>query len=316
MNNKDNTVEWLLSMEKTASALYQDMSKRIGSGAPDITDLLRSLSIDENMHYDMLKRVYGNNRRYICPLLLDGATADRIVHPIREYKEEYSKGPLTIEEVCSVVTRLEFSEWNEMFLYTMSTMSGRSIDHIMEVSGIDDHRRHITEHFRGRKETEATFLKHITTPTDWGNCMLAIEDSEPLAELIKSILAPLGVVDNVKSSGDDAYSRIKNMYYSVIITNIEKGCNKWSAIFQSAARRYPQIRSRFIFMVSADDNETMNYLRRSNLNYLVKPVPMEELRIAVKEVLERKDAPLTNALSFSGSVSVSKTNRNGNGTIA
>jgi CheY-like chemotaxis protein len=105
-------------------------------------------------------------------------------------------------------------------------------------------------------------------------------------KLLEDILKIEGITVRA-SNGYEALEKIGKEYYAVIITDVNMPVMNGIELYNKAIERFPNIKERFLFMSTSFDEEHLSFFRENNLRYFKKPVPANDIRNAVIDILNR-----------------------------
>lgn len=114
--------------------------------------------------------------------------------------------------------------------------------------------------------------------------ILIIEDNRALAELVSMIFEDDGNVE-IADNGSIGLTKVSNMYFDVIITDIEMPVMNGMEFFYQALKIYPNIRERIIFCSGSSKEAYQRFIHKYCLRYLPKPYGIEELRGIVYDIM-------------------------------
>ncbi len=121
-------------------------------------------------------------------------------------------------------------------------------------------------------------------PGERTNRILIIEDNRALAEVAAMIVEDYGNVD-IADNGSTGLTKVSNMYFDVIISDIEMPVMNGIEFFYQALKISPTIRERIVFCSGSSKEEHKRFIEKYSLRYLSKPYELEEIRRTVYEVI-------------------------------
>jgi len=288
----ERIIDWLISMEDLARDFYREAAAFFGKDKK-FAALLINLAADEKLHGDMLKKASG----YLTtlppekieppPVSIGPETKKNLCAPIEECMEKIKTAELTKEEALECILSTEFSEWNEVFLYVMNSLRECSPEFVTVASGIQRHRRHVERFLESTGDAGRFSAKIQKLPVIWRERILVVDDSEPTAELLSAILSREGMVD-IAGNGKEAVKKIGENYYSAIVTDVDMPVMNGMEFYEAAVKMYPDIKKRIIFSTSHDAPEVLSFFRENHIRYMIRPVPINEIRETVSDIMDRK----------------------------
>ena len=288
----ERIIDWLISMEDSARDFYQEAAAFFEKDK-EFAALLINLAADEKLHSDMLKKASGclttlpPEKIEPPPVSIGPETKKNLCAPIEECMEKIKTAELTKEEALECILSTEFSEWNEVFLYVMNSLRECSSEFVTVASGIQRHIRHVERFLESMGDAGRFSAKIRKLPVIWQENILVVDDSEPTVSLLSAILSREGQVETA-SNGKEALEKIKQKYYRAILTDVDMPVMDGMEFYEAAVKIYPDIRKRIIFSTGHDAPEVLSFFRKNHLRYMIRPVPINEIRETVSDIMDRK----------------------------
>jgi CheY-like chemotaxis protein len=261
-------IKWLVDVEERAARCYQ-MAAAFFSEDKELAGFLIQLAEDEGHHRAILGRAAESikDKRHLPFFMhLDDDSKQKIIQTFVEFEIDIEEGALTKEILFDYLVTAEYSEWNDIFLYVVNTLKD-SVEFIPEAAGMQQHKRRIER-------------------LVWQERILVVDNSEMIIDLYSSILKEEGTIDGA-ANGREALEKLSKEFYAAIITDVEMPVMGGIEFYKKAAEIYPHIKERIIFITGYQDTEKIAFFRRNGLRYLLKPVPLKELKKAVVDILNR-----------------------------
>lgn len=118
--------------------------------------------------------------------------------------------------------------------------------------------------------------------------VLVVDDSVELAQLFQEVLQMEGYRVTLAHEGVQALKMITQADVDAIVCDLSMPELEGDMFHNAAAHVRPELSERFIFVTGNAGNPKYEaFLKRVNAPVLQKPVKMDELVAAVKELLER-----------------------------
>jgi DNA-binding response OmpR family regulator len=118
--------------------------------------------------------------------------------------------------------------------------------------------------------------------------VLVVDDDKQLASALEWILVDENYLVDVAYDGEEALLKLKVHEYDVIICDLLMPRLRGDEFYFRANELRPDVGERFIFITGfAADSTNKEFLGRRGIRYLVKPFPINELIVAVKDLLEQ-----------------------------
>lgn len=117
--------------------------------------------------------------------------------------------------------------------------------------------------------------------------VLVVDDDKQLASALQWILADENYLVDVAFDGEEALLKLKVHQYDVIICDLLMPRLRGDEFYLQANELRSDVGERFIFITGfAADSHNKEFLSRRGIRYLTKPFPINQLIVAVKELLE------------------------------
>ena len=285
----EEIVKWLQEIEQTASDLYRDASVFFEEDK-EFAHFLGALAEDEAYHVDVIVKAaeYFRDATDKRPpfITLDSGTKEKIQRPLRENRERLLAGHLRKKDMIGCIVTNEFSEWNSIFLYVVNTLrdSYRQFEDV--AAKIQQHKQRIETFLEllpdGRKYLEE--IRRI--PSVWRERILIVEDNAAILELFSTILASEGIVETAEN-GKEGLSKAGEHYFDVIISDVGMPVMSGIEFYEQAAKTDPSIGERFLFFTGFSADESIDFFTKNKLQYMVKPVPLDKIKQAVRDIMKR-----------------------------
>jgi len=276
-------IEWLIDMEDDSGETYKEAAKLFTYDA-EFNDLLIGLARDEECHHNLLMKAQnhftspGGPELESAYLSVDEETRKKIKKPLIDFVRALNRGGLTREETLGHIIRVEYSEWNDIFSYVLSSMKDATADFIDVATNIQQHRRRIERFLEGKPEYAHHLKKIQPLPTLWNENLLVVESNDVVANMLKSVLNKEGSVD-LATTGDEALEKISHKFYAAIVSDVDLPQMSGIDLYKTALNKFPNIRARFIFFTGNDDH--ISFFKKSGVKYLIKPSPIADIRNTV-----------------------------------
>jgi CheY-like chemotaxis protein len=278
-------VDWLRQVEHLANEVYLLAATKFDADA-QMKDFLEHLAEDEAWHFHVMGSAADELSTGAPPaaaIAVDVATGERILGYLHELKRRLGDGAMAKEQLIDLVSELERSEWNDIFLYVVNVMKERTREfrypaarmqaHIKEVEAVAEQ--------LGLRAGAAARLRDL--PKVWVENILVVDDEPLMTQLLRRLLARVGNVD-VAHGGREALEMMATKYYKVVLTDIDMPGMSGFALYEEATARYRSSGTRFLFMTGDASPERVRYLDAHGLGCVEKPMEVATLQ---REVMKR-----------------------------
>jgi len=280
-------IRWLRKVEHSAGEAYAEAAA-LYAGEREFSAFLERLAEEEAWHYHVMgsAEVFLGEGGDIEPdIRVDEETSTRIQGYFEDMKEGLANGTLSRQALLEKVVEAELSEWNEIFLYVVSTLKDRTSEFIYPTTRIQAHVKGIEHYLQNVEKNQAVLKKIKALPPVWVENILIAEDNEMIADLVRSLFEREGNVD-VVHDGTEALELIEKKYYKLIVSDINMPRMDGLTLYERSEQKFPGIASRFLVISGNLSSEKIDYLEEKKISYLAKPMAIQELRdIAARIIL-------------------------------
>lgn len=117
--------------------------------------------------------------------------------------------------------------------------------------------------------------------------ILIVDDEKPIRDSLKMVLTEEGFSADVAGDGEEAFIKIQENSYDVVISDIKMPKMDGMQLLESASKISPE--TFFIIMTAyASVKTAIDALRHGAFDYLIKPVEFEDVIIRVKRLIDYK----------------------------
>lgn len=282
-------IQWLTLIEASFGSFYEEAANAFSSDK-ELTVFLRRLADDERYHHETLLEADESLETLpslSCFRSLDEDPMTKVHLGIAACRKELDRGCLTRETLLDCVADIEFAEWNEVFQYVINSLKETSREFIPFVASIQHHKRYV-ERFIQSQSGSKRFIENIRRlPSLWRENLLVVDDSVPTAYLLSEALSSEGAVE-CASNGKEALEKLAKRYFAVILADVDMPVMDGIELYTAASRRYPNMEQRFIFMTTYDNPSRLAFFKENGLRYIIKPVPIMDIRNAVFDTMDRR----------------------------
>ncbi len=289
----EKIITWLIGIEKWAGRLYEACAQCVAADNPAAARLLVHLSQDEAQHAAYLEMALDCClKSEDCPetIRLDQTTIRRAEAPLHALQKILDQGCPPWEALLEKVVQTEHSEFNDLFLYVVSTFKHRCQNMAHVAPHIQQHLRYIEKNIETLVPDQDWIAAIRSLPPVWQEKILVVEDEAPIAALLETFLARDGIVHTV-SDGLEALEKIRQDYFAVIVSDVDMPVMNGWQLYQTAVREFPGIGQRCIFITGNPTTLAARHIHQEGLPLLFKPFSLMEIRDKVYALMECNTRP-------------------------
>ncbi|MEZ4483553.1 MAG: response regulator [Syntrophotaleaceae bacterium] len=278
-------VDWLAGVEERASALYAKAALAFAADKA-FAAFLGLLAEEEAEHLELLSGTAAPIARQAMGeacFSLDESIRRNVEAPLERAHDLLKKGGLTKAAMLGIIAEVEFSEWNEIFLYVVDTLKGHGRELQKAVAEIDHHRHDIENYIASFAWGDRILQKIGSLRPVWKRRILVVEDDVAIANLIASLIrAEAEVV--LAEDGAEGLARIRESHFDVVVSDVEMPNLNGIELYQRALAVDPCLGKRFVFFTGTGNPEYRGFIESTECVLLSKPAPLTLLRKVINEV--------------------------------
>jgi CheY-like chemotaxis protein/rubrerythrin len=285
-------ISWLIGIEANAANLYAKAAVLFREDE-EFSQFLSLMSTEEKEHEQLLQKAsvsISDKQMKRASFFLDEGFREKIEAPFARAWQLLRTGELTKEAMIDVLAEAEFSEWNELFLYTIDTLNTVGNEFQKAVSGVDEHRAHIQKYISSLPDGDS-FIQRVRKLSQVGSKrVLIVEDNHFVARMLEAL-----VVDEVEviiaRNGEEGLAYIQQGRFDLIVSDIEMPKMNGVDMYKQALAMDPTLCSRFIFFTSTENPEHLAFVRSTKNLMLPKPSPVRVICDMMNDILDSTTVP-------------------------
>jgi CheY-like chemotaxis protein len=278
-------LNWQSEREDEMEALYRSAAERFATQS-EFAAFLLTLAEQEREHGKLL-------RQLLRPEVVGATGVDQLCDPgVRQSTEKLiaaslltlDSANLTEQHMLEVIARLEFSEWNSLFLLTMNWSGQNDGEFRHMLDEIELHRKTIEDYLLQAPGADELYqIIHNLAPL-WRKRILIVDDDPVIARLLEIIMTPFGNLE-VTTHPADALQHLRQRRFDVMISDVCMPDMNGIELYQQAIKLDPDIGKHFIFFTATNHQEHLRFIAEHNIPTLKKPAPLKVLQEAVMSLL-------------------------------
>jgi two-component system chemotaxis response regulator CheY len=279
---------WLCSIEDLACNFYKRAADSFKED-PGLVNFLHRLAEDEAQHSRLLasaRNLFRSAGEFPdFAVVVDAATRERLEKPVHDSLAILLAGDLTQTTLLSNIVKAEFSEWNDIFLYVMTTCQKDSKTWQQIAATIQAHENRVEKYLDGLPDALRP-TEHVRDfPKIWKHAFLVVEDEPTIRLIWERVLQRRGKVESV-NNGREGLEKTNQSFFDVIITDIDMPLMNGLEFFRRATLNNEGLRKRFIFCTGNVTPEVAEVASSNQIPLLPKPFTIEQMIETVGRVLE------------------------------
>lgn len=285
----EEIITWLFNIERMAGQLYAG-AEQLFQGDRPLAAFLRHLADDEALHALAMGSAASLHLKNPVPnpaVLLDDAVRHKVETPLRINIERLRTGTLDRQSLLECIAVTEFSEWNRFFLYVIDSLKESSREFQFVAARMHVHQKIIGEFLAREPAFKNEVAKINALPKVWKEKILLVDDSEAIRELLAAILEDEALVEKA-ADAREGLRKLEENYFDLVISDVNMPAGGGLEFYQQAVGLDPNLKTRFLFHTGYPAEKTLDFLKRHNLPYLLKPTRVGELRETVRNLLQEQ----------------------------
>ena len=215
-------INWLIEIESSAADLYAEVADAFRDDE-DFSRFLALMSAEEREHANLLQQsraaVPDKDLKSAC-FYFDDHFRKKVEAPFVRARSLLANDELTKSIMVDILAEAEFSEWNEVFLYTLDTLKVVDEDVQKAVADIDQHRKHVQEFILSLPGGDSLIQRARRLSRTGGKRVLIVEDNHAVARMLEA-LAGEDVEVIIAHDGLEGIVQIREGHFDLIVANIE-----------------------------------------------------------------------------------------------
>lgn len=281
-------ISWMIEVETKAASLYADAAVTF-AGDDKFSCFLSELANEEQDHIKLLEEsMVSLSYESIGKVAFhfDEDFRHKILAPIVSAQQSLNKGELSQRGMVDVIAEIEFSEWNEVFIYAIDATKVLDEDFQKAASEIDQHRIHILEYISTLPDGGSLLQKVRRLKSVSNKRVLIVEDNVAVARMLEVLTMDDAEVILARD-GEEGLSHVQEGHFDLIVADVIMPKMGGIEMYKKALSIDPTLEGHFIFFTGTEDPEELNFLQSSNVTVLPKPSPVKLICQVIDQVLAK-----------------------------
>ena len=283
------SIERLIGLENLAASFYTEAAGYFAADR-EFSEFLRHLAEDEVWHGQVMERARERVRdagRSIYPAIsMDSLAVSELEKPIVDSRQKLRAGELAKNEVLTCIIDVEFSEWNEIFVYVINLLKERGLEFQNIAAALQGHKKDIEGFVRSLPECKHLLDRLMDLPSVWRKRILIVDDEPALLAALSAVLEREGRIETA-ANGREALECVNERYFDVILSDVDMPVMNGMEFFARAVRGDAGIRERFLFISGGSTEEKARFFSENALLCLAKPAKVSQIKEGVRGILEK-----------------------------
>ncbi len=238
------------------------------------------LAKDEMWHYQIMQDIIAHHPS--IDIQIDDGRQKELLDQITIPLERLKAGQLSRTDLLSHLIDTEYSEWNDVFLFAVSSMNSKQPEFKSVASQLQNHLDKIEQHIMTITDDSVILEKLFAVKRIWNKRILIVDDDDMIRRLLARIFGKRFHVDEVKD-GREALTAIRSQFYDVILSDVNMPMMDGWALYEELTKQSFDFTRKFIFLTGDRKHEDL-FMERS-IKYFFKPFPLDEMIRAVDQIV-------------------------------
>lgn len=285
-------ITWLIGVETSAATLYEDAAI-VFREDEDFSRFLSVMAQEEREHEKLLQEAsaaISDEEMKNASFHFDDHFRNKIEAPFNRALRLLRDKILTQNAMVSVLAEAEFSEWNEVLIYTLDLLNVLGHEIQQFILDIEKHRMRAKEYIASLPDGDSILQRVRRLPPPGSKRVLIVESNHSVARMLEA-LSGEQVEVFIASNGHEGISFIRQGHFDLIVSEIELPIMSGVEMFKQALEKDSTIGSRFVFFTGTENKEYLEFVRSSTALMLTKPSPVKLICEMMNDVLDSTNFP-------------------------
>ncbi len=276
-------IEYFAELEHTAAQLYRKASGYFAEDA-EFSGFLKILADDEQYHYEIMRDL--TTREYVADVMISEERKSLLLSQIEILLAKLENVGLSKNELLQSIIETEFSEWNDLFIFTITAINEQNPEFKRIAAKIQNHLDKIECFIIERTGEKALHEQLKSMQRIWDKRILIVDDDDIILKLLARIFGKRFLIDEARN-GKQALRSIESRYYDVIISDVHMPEMSGLELFENLKNESDRYMRKFIFLTGDRNND--DFFRKAGVHYFYKPFPLDALKASVDEIVLNAD---------------------------
>jgi CheY-like chemotaxis protein len=280
---------WLAELESMARDLYEKGAAYFGSNQK-LSSLLGKLALDETYHYNTVLRMQNiidsEGSDFMPAIQLEEAKVDLYKNLIIETIRKLNEKTLTESDIYRCILSVEFSEWNDYFVFAVNSVFAGSEDAHPVASKCQRHVTRLEYYFHSEQSLMELYDQLVKIPRLWNYRILVVDDDQPIRDVIAAVLQKYYLVDTA-SNGVSALQKVREFYYDVVVSDISMPEMDGIQLYK-ALSEIEDFDRRTVILMSGNADPTNSLFTDLGTPLIEKPFVLDRLLRTIEQVIRNE----------------------------
>ncbi len=272
-------IEYFAELEHTAAQLYRKASGYFAEDA-EFSGFLKILADDEQYHYEIMRDL--TTREYVADVMISEERKSLLLSQIEILLAKLENVGLSKNELLQSIIETEFSEWNDLFIFTITAINEQNPEFKRIAAKIQNHLDKIECFIIERTGEKALHEQLKSMQRIWDKRILIVDDDDIILKLLARIFGKRFLIDEAKN-GKEALQAVESRYYDVIVSDVNMPDMNGFDLFEKLKSESGRYVRKFIFLTGDRNHE--GFFKAQDVKYFFKPFPLDALIASVDDII-------------------------------
>jgi two-component system chemotaxis response regulator CheY len=287
-----NVISWLIGVETSAANLYEEAAN-VFLADRGFSRFLSKMAEEERAHEKVLQKAsaaISNNEMKRASFHFDNGFRNRIEAPFARAWCLLEDQNLSKDAMVDIIAEAEFSEWNEVLIYTLDILNILDEDIQKFTSDIDQHRTSAQDYIASLPGGESIIQRVRRLSKPGSKRVLIVENNRYVAHMLEALVGDQANVI-IASNGQEGLSHIRQRSFDLIVSEVDLPMMNGIEMYKQALEAAPSLYGKFIFFTGTECREYLEFVRSSRVLMLPKPSPVKLVCEMMNKVLGSTSVP-------------------------
>lgn len=274
----NEVISWQIGVEKTAADLYEKAAKFFHEDK-DFSEFLSHLSEEETEHVKLLEHgrdAVSEENIKSASFYFDDVFRAKIETPFVRAENLFQKAELTKSDMIDIVVDAEFSEWNEVLIYTIDTLNLSKEEASKIISTVEQHRLNVQNYISSLPDGDSFIQRARKLSKTTSKRILIVEENLAVARMLEALVADEAEVF-IACDGQEGIDYVNKKHFDLVVSEVGLRGMTGIEMYRKALEIDPSLSKKFFFFTNTENPEHLDFLRSSNILFLRKPSPVKLL---------------------------------------
>ena len=183
----NTSIEWIVKIEKLASEVYKKSSLLFKNNV-ELSSFLVQESEEEIWHAQIISEAANQVKNLSIDIQPDDQARLKVEAALKNCLEKIENKNAKEADVLECMVTVEFTEWNDFFLYVLNSLKEKSLDFQYISAKMQNHLQRIKQFLSTLPDSKKHIERINKLKPVWETRFLIVDDEYPILEFLKVVL--------------------------------------------------------------------------------------------------------------------------------